>query len=265
VHPDRARERSGEPVDDHLTGRRRSSELLADDHELVAAEAPDGVLRAHVVGQPRGDGAQHRVAGVVPVFVVDALEAIEVEEEHRQTPVMAPRPRDRQAEAFDDRGAVGQLGQRIVARLCAAGLQPGDGAECCAGSVGEAAQRAQARGERQPARVGLVDQQHAGEVAERDDVALDDAGGRRATGDHLHAPEAEALADRVVDDVERIAARLRASQRRRGGEQALMRHEQLVLVVYGMKRHLCLGRTGDVGSTKKVTPSRSSIAATAAS
>ena len=58
--------------------------LRGEHAELVAAEAHDGVLRAHGVDERRGGVAQQLVAGVVAEAVVDGLEAVEVEREHRE-------------------------------------------------------------------------------------------------------------------------------------------------------------------------------------
>ena len=60
-----------------------SRDLLQQHHELVAAQARDGVLGAHRGAQALGDRAQHRVAGEVAERIVDRLEAVEVDEEHR--------------------------------------------------------------------------------------------------------------------------------------------------------------------------------------
>src|SRR6059036_863989 len=68
--------------------------VLAQDGELVAAEPAEGVVGTQRRGHPRGDLAQHRVAGVVAEAVVDALEAIEVEEDDREGSRVAPQPHE---------------------------------------------------------------------------------------------------------------------------------------------------------------------------
>ena len=60
----------------------------------------------------RGDRPQHRVAGVVAVGVVDRLEAVEIDEEHGDRPVAAPRAQQGVAKAVEEHGAVGQPGER---------------------------------------------------------------------------------------------------------------------------------------------------------
>ena len=93
--------------------------LVADcsqhDGELVAAEAREGVARP----QARLEPARHRheqfVAHHVAEAVVDDLEAIEVEIQHRE-PAAAPLLvlGETPAEPLDERGAIQQPGQRIA-------------------------------------------------------------------------------------------------------------------------------------------------------
>ena len=59
------------------------------DRELVAAEPRGGVDRAHAVLQPPRDLLQHLVAGGVPEAVVDVLEVVDVEEQHRHGQLVA--------------------------------------------------------------------------------------------------------------------------------------------------------------------------------
>jgi hypothetical protein len=61
----------------------RVLEVVADDAELVTAEAGDRVAGAQALDQPRGEHAQELVAGTVAERVVDELEAVEVDEQHR--------------------------------------------------------------------------------------------------------------------------------------------------------------------------------------
>ena len=57
-------------------------DVLAQDRELVAAEARDRLVPAQRVAQALGDGDDQLVAGGVAEAVVDDLEAVEVEEQH---------------------------------------------------------------------------------------------------------------------------------------------------------------------------------------
>lgn len=72
-------------------GRRRRGRRvvhLQQDAELVAAQPRDRVLRAHHLRQSVGRGDQELVAGLVPHRVVDGVEVVEVQEEHRQGDVV---------------------------------------------------------------------------------------------------------------------------------------------------------------------------------
>ena len=69
--------------------------------EFVAAETRDGVVLADILLQPRRDPAQQPVAGGVAEAVVDGLEIVEVEAQHRHRAagdrdlVRTPRPSSR--------------------------------------------------------------------------------------------------------------------------------------------------------------------------
>ena len=60
-----------------------------------------------LVVEPLGDLDQHLVAGGVAEAVVDRLEVVEVEEDHRQPALLAPRASDRVAHPLDEQRAVG--------------------------------------------------------------------------------------------------------------------------------------------------------------
>jgi hypothetical protein len=64
--------------------------------------------------QTRSDLPEHGVTGRVPVSVVDRLEIIEVEEEHRDGQVVSPRSRHRQLEVLFEHRPVGKAGERVV-------------------------------------------------------------------------------------------------------------------------------------------------------
>ena len=86
------------------------------DGELVAAEAADGVRIADRVLDERGDLPQHAVARDVAAFVVDGLEAVEVEVA-QHVPRAAPRCFQRFLEPALELAAVHQPGEGVVARL----------------------------------------------------------------------------------------------------------------------------------------------------
>ena len=102
-------------------------DVLAEDDELVAAEARDGVARAQRPRAARSrHGQQQLVAGVVAERVVDDLEVVEVEEEHaRRSARSRPARASQCVEAVEQQRAVGQPGERVVQRLVAhAPLRP---------------------------------------------------------------------------------------------------------------------------------------------
>ena len=59
------------------------------DRELVTAQPGDGVPASHGPPQPLGDLDEEQVAEVVAVGVVDVLEAVQVQHQHRRR---SPRP-----------------------------------------------------------------------------------------------------------------------------------------------------------------------------
>ena len=74
---------------------------------------------SHAALQPRGDRAQQQIAAGQAERVVHALEAIEIEQEHGGLRLAAPGARQGMLEKILEQGAIGQPGQRIVARLMA--------------------------------------------------------------------------------------------------------------------------------------------------
>ena len=60
---------------------------------------------------------EHLVAGIVSERVVDALEPVEIAEQHGERAGAARQVDNRLAEAVHEQGAVGQPGERVVQRL----------------------------------------------------------------------------------------------------------------------------------------------------
>ena len=79
---ERLRQRAAQPSGGDR-GHRRVARAAAQDRELVAAQARDQVALAHGGPEPLRDLDQQAVAGLVPEAVVDDLEVVEVEEQHR--------------------------------------------------------------------------------------------------------------------------------------------------------------------------------------
>ena len=99
-----------------LRGRPRRGRR-AEHGELVAAEAGDRVARADRGAQPVGDGDEQPVAGGVAEAVVDHLEVVEVEEQHRDALVVELGVGERAPEPVDEEQPVRQPGERVVDRL----------------------------------------------------------------------------------------------------------------------------------------------------
>jgi len=85
-------------------------------HELVAAEARQGVAALQRVLQPLGDLYQQPVADLVAVAVVDRLEAVQIHEADRQPVAAALRLGDGLPHALGQQHAVGEVGERVVVR-----------------------------------------------------------------------------------------------------------------------------------------------------
>ena len=82
------------------------------DGEFVAAEPGDRIDAAHDALQALGHRAQQRVADRMAERIVDALEAVEIEEHDREL-VAAP---ERLLHLVLEQHAVRQIGERVVAR-----------------------------------------------------------------------------------------------------------------------------------------------------
>ncbi len=88
-----------------------------DHHKLISAHAGHHVARAQAVLQLLRQGAQQQVARRMAVAVVHGLEAVQVDEGHQHAAVRALGARQQALQLLAQRGAVGQLGQRVGERL----------------------------------------------------------------------------------------------------------------------------------------------------
>ncbi len=97
--------------------RRGVGDIEGEDAELVSAEPGDGVALAHLRRQAGGERPQQPVAAVMAERVVDFLEAVEVDHDHRETGVPRPRVAHRRFGAVVEGGAVGKVGEAVVVGL----------------------------------------------------------------------------------------------------------------------------------------------------
>ena len=110
------RERLRDPLGD-AGGATLVPDVLGEDRELVPAEARDRVSRAQRLLDPGGDGGEELVAGGVAEAVVDELELVEVEEEHRDRGLAPGGHREGVLEPIEEEVAVGQAGEGIMEGL----------------------------------------------------------------------------------------------------------------------------------------------------
>ena len=119
----------GERLQQACCGRPRLglAGALDQDGELVTTEARHGVRRAEGAGQTIGHLDEQRVAGGVTEAVVDRLEAVEVEQHHRDRGVA---PGQRVLQPVVEQRSVRQPGEHVVERemdeLLLRGLALGD-------------------------------------------------------------------------------------------------------------------------------------------
>jgi hypothetical protein len=81
--------------------------------ELVAADAREQLARPRVAAEPLRDRREHRVAGLVPVRVVDLLELVDVEHDERERRPLAMRPLDVLDEPLLQPAVVSEAGERV--------------------------------------------------------------------------------------------------------------------------------------------------------
>ena len=74
---------------------------------------------AQAAAEPCRDATIDVVAERVPVSVVDRLQVVEVDEQHRDHLPLAPLAREGVLDAVVEERAVGELGQRVVERAVA--------------------------------------------------------------------------------------------------------------------------------------------------
>ncbi len=123
----------GEPLDhlarEHGDGGRLAIAAEQHDGEFVAAQSRDRVVLGDAAGETPGDLLQQHVADRMAQRIVDVLEVVEIEAEHRHL-IVAPNEPQGLFELFAEQRPVRQIGQRVMARhvrdLFLGGLPFGD-------------------------------------------------------------------------------------------------------------------------------------------
>ena len=100
-------------------------DVLGQHGELVAAEARHGVLGPQRLLDAGRDGGEQLVAGRVAEAVVDELELVEVEEEHRDRAAAGAALRQRVLEPVEEEVAVGERREGVVEGVVARALLGG--------------------------------------------------------------------------------------------------------------------------------------------
>ncbi len=82
---------------------------LEDHHEFVVVEAGDGVRRGGVFSQADRRGTPQLVAALVSALIIEALEAVEIDEAHADLAGCARRPQQCSLEPVDQQHPFGRL------------------------------------------------------------------------------------------------------------------------------------------------------------
>ena len=194
------------PADLHLGDRRAGAlgrlagaggpDAGQHEHELLAAEAPDGVAVAHHGAEPAGGERERAVPLGVAQRVVDALEAVEVEHDHADGLAGGGGGGERRAQALLAAAVVEQPGQGVGADLLAQPLALARGVVGERGHRGEALHELDLGVAERDLRAGPVDVERADHAVVGDqrhgDERLRDLVG---PGDH----RAQRLEQRVRD------------------------------------------------------------------
>ena len=95
----------------------RAAHVGLQDHELVAAQPANRVGLAQAGMQALGGRLEQQITARQAEGVVDALEPIQIEQQHRHHPAAPARARQRLVEIIPEQRPVGQAGERIMAGL----------------------------------------------------------------------------------------------------------------------------------------------------
>ena len=155
-----------------------------DDRELLAAEPADHVLRPDDRAQALGEEAQQLVADGVAVDVVDVLEVVDVQHEHRQRPVRAARLLQRLQQPLVEDAVVEEARERVGAGLMLEALSDLGVVERERGRVAEALRDLELRLAERDAVALAVDVQRALDLAARDERDADEGFGLHRRSGH---------------------------------------------------------------------------------
>jgi hypothetical protein len=100
----------------HLLGPREVGGIeVQSDRELVAAKARDHRVRTKLFAQSGGDAFEQPVAGLVPVLVIDRLEALHLKRDDAEMIVLGRGCRAQVGDAVGEAFAVIEAGDRVAA------------------------------------------------------------------------------------------------------------------------------------------------------
>ena len=161
-----------------------ASAPVHDDRELLAAEPADHVVRPDDRAQALGEEAQQLVADGVAVHVVDVLEVVDVQHEHRQRRVRAARLLQRLQQPLVEDAVVEEAGERVGACLMLETLSDLGVVERERGRVAEALRDLELRLAERDAVALAVDVQRALDLAARDERDADEGFGLHRGSGH---------------------------------------------------------------------------------
>ncbi len=106
--------KAGNDAFGEVGGLSRIGNAGLDDGEFIAAKPGDSIELTCLLLQCLGDLLQQFVAGAVAVIVIHLLEAVEVQQQHREALIHAFKARDGAGEVFRHHHPIAQVGQGIV-------------------------------------------------------------------------------------------------------------------------------------------------------
>src|SRR5262249_20110586 len=96
------------------------ADVFEEHHELIPAEAGDGVPRPQECFQPSGEGREQLIAYRMAQAVVDDLEAVDVEEKHGEgVATTAAGDADGPFQAVLEQGAAGEIRETVPEGIAA--------------------------------------------------------------------------------------------------------------------------------------------------